>query len=232
MKKISSGFLLTVLAAVLPFLFSCQKQEPVRTTTAIVTVRADEPNQSVTFQLDEQTVAYPSNIKISDFGSEPRRALINFSKPEEGEVNPVSSVGPMIHVNWIQFILTKPMAEDFGDENALEYGEDPVELVYDWVTLVEDGYLNLRFRTLWSNYGITHRINLVYTPQPDNPYCVTLYHDAMDDRPDYESDSIVAFKLDGLPDTGGETVDLKVRWTSFMGPKSATFKYSTKKASN
>ena len=34
--------------------------------------------------------------------------------------------------------------------------------------------------------------------------------------------------LAGLPDTQGQTVDLKLEWRSFTGKKSATFKYRTR----
>jgi hypothetical protein len=43
------------------------------------------------------------------------------------------------------------------------------------------------------------------------------------------SDGHIAFRLDALPDTRGDIVDLKVNWTSFSGPKSAIFKYRSRK---
>lgn len=231
MKKASFIAILFFLAVLAPAVQSCQKVEPVQTIDAIVTVRPDPARNSVTFQLDETTLAYPVNVKGSDLGAEEKRALINFRKPNDDESVWYSSAGPQIFVNWIKFILTKPLAENFGEaENLDQYGEDPVEIVDDWRTLVEDGYLNLRFHTVWGG-NATHRINLVHTPVGDNVYCVTLYHDSMGDTSLYESDEMVAFNLSSLPDTGGNTVDLIIRWNSFSGPKSAVFKYCTKKAS-
>ena len=231
MKKESFIAFAFLLAAFAPALQSCQKLEPVQTIDAIVTVRPDAARNSVIFQLDEVTTAYPVNITGSDMGAEEKRALINFRKPEDDEAVWYSSVGPQIFVNWMKFILTKPLAENFGEEENLEqYGEDPVEILNDWRTLVEDGYLPLRFYTVWGG-NATHRINLVYTPEADNAYCVILYHDKMGDTSYYESDAMVAFNLGSLPDTHGQTVDLKVKWNSFKGPKSTTFKYCTKKAS-
>lgn len=43
-------------------------------------------------------------------------------------------------------------------------------------------------------------------------------------------DGLVAFKLDGLPDTNGKTVKLKLKWKSFTGDKSAEFDYCTQKS--
>ena len=48
----------------------------------------------------------------------------------------------------------------------------------------------------------------------------------------YQNDALVAFRLSELPDTNGQTVDLKVKWNSFSGPKSTTFKYCTRKETN
>ena len=47
-----------------------------------------------------------------------------------------------------------------------------------------------------------------------------------------EGDALVAFKLDELTDTQGETVKLKLKWNSFSGEKSAEFDYCTRKATN
>ena len=181
------------------------------------------------FQLDEDTVVYPVNIQVEETGVREHRALINYREAREKEANSASSKGPMIFVNWMKSILTKAPAENLGpEENIEEYGNDPVDLVDDWVTLVEDGYLNLRFRTMWGYGGKTHKVNLVYTPTEDNPYCVTFYHDAMGDTSDYQSDGIVAFSLDSLPDTNGQTVDLLVKWESFQGPKQEIFEYRSR----
>ena len=223
-------FILTISLVICSFAVqSCKKDEPVRLYDAIVTVKPSEDHSSVAFQLDEDTVVYPVNMKGSDFSPTEQRALINYREPTADECNLFDSRGPMIYVNWLQFILTKDMVPDLGPEdNEVEYGNDPVELVNDWVTLAEDGYLNLRFRTLWGNTGISHIVNLVYTPEEDNPYCVTFFHDAKGDYRLYEDDGIVAFRLEDLPDTGGQTVDLKVKWQSFSGPKQAIFNYRSR----
>ena len=44
------------------------------------------------------------------------------------------------------------MAPNLGEEeNNRTYGNDPVEILNDWVTIAEDGYLTLRFATRWGN---------------------------------------------------------------------------------
>ena len=83
---------------------------------------------------------------------------------------------------------------------------------------------------LWSNLGITHFVNLIPTNNPDNPYEVEFKHDANGDVNGRMGDGLVAFKLDDLPDTEGETVKLKLIWKSFSGEKSAEFDYRTRSA--
>ena len=62
------------------------------------------------------------------------------------------------------------MAPNLGEEeNNRTYGNDPVEILNDWVTIAEDGYLTLRFATCWGN-GQSHFVNLISTQNPDNSY--------------------------------------------------------------
>ena len=190
---------------------------------ALVTVK-EAADETVFFQLDDNTTLLPENITSHPFNSKEVRALVNYN-----ELDDASGVYDMaVHVNWIDSIRTKSMAPNMGDQNDDEYGSDPVEIVNDWVTIAEDGYLTLRFRTMWSNMGITHYVNLISTNNPNNPYEVEFMHDANGDTNGRMGDGLVAFKLDDLPDTEGETVKLKLIWKSFSGEKSAEFDYRTR----
>lgn len=199
--------------------------------SALVTVKPDAENTSFRMQVDDETVLWPVNMRQSPFGKKEVRALVNYREPTEAELESggfgKDKIG--VYVNWIDSILTKPMAEDLGEElNKTTYGTDPVEIVDDWVTVAEDGYLTLRIRTLWGS--ARHHLSLVHKTDAENPYFVTFYHDAEGDRGDRVGDALVAFSLEGLPDTNGETVDLTLQWESFSGVKSAKFKYCTRKA--
>ena len=98
-------------------------------------------------QLDDSTTLLPINVASSPFGEKEVRALVNYD-----EVDEVSGrYSKTVHINWIDSILTKPIAPDLGEENDVVYGTDPVEIVRDWVTIAEDGYLTLRFRTEWGD---------------------------------------------------------------------------------
>ena len=117
------------------------------------------------------------------------------------------------------------MAPTLGKQNETVYGKDPVEIVKDWTTVVEDGYLTLRFRTYFGN-GKKHVVNLV---KGDNPYEVVLHHNASGDTKGLIRDGLVAFRLSDLPDTQGKTVNLTLKWQSFSGVKTVKFKYKSRK---
>ena len=86
----------------------------------------------------------PVNMTSSPFGQKEVRALVNFDETNESS----GIYSKAVNINWIDSILTKPIAPDLGvTSNDSIYGSDPVEIVNDWVTIAEDGYLTLRFRT-------------------------------------------------------------------------------------
>ncbi len=231
MKKIS--YVLAVLGMITSMvtLQSCSSDNDgpsVVSANALVTVKPNADNTHVYLQLDDNTTLFPVNMSKSPFGNKEVRALINYTE-SEGYVGPYNYG---VNVNWIDSILTKPMVTNYGEEdNWTKYGSDEIEIVNDWVTVAEDGYLTLRFRTQWGN-GVVHHVNLVYRDDINNPYTVTFYHNANGDKTGIINDGLVAFKLDDLPDTKGETVDLTLQWKSYSGMKSTKFKYCTRKATN
>jgi len=194
-----------------------------RYPNALVTVKPIDGN-SFFLQLDDSTTLLPTNITSSPFGKKEVRALINLSvvdKPSEG-------YDKAVHINWIDSILTKQIAPDLGLDNDSIYGTDPIEIINDWVTIVEDGYLTLRFRTIYGDYGKAHFVNLLTSTDPTKPYEVEFRHNAYGDTHGMQRDGLVAFCLDNLPDTNGNTVKLKLKWKSFSGDKSVEFDYKTR----
>lgn len=232
--KVSSVFnkkLLIAIAAVVGSvsLQSCLDDDDnnysMRFPNALVTVKT-AADEFVFLQLDDKTTLLPTNLKKSPYNNKEVRALVNYDEVDE----PSGIYSQAVHVNWIDSILTKPFAPDLGEENDAVYGTDPVEIVNDWVTIAEDGYLTLRFRTIYGNSSKPHFVNLLKSNDPDAPYEVEFRHNANGDIYGTDGDGLVAFKLDGLPDTEGKTVKLKLKWKSFSGEKSAEFDYCTRKA--
>lgn len=211
-------------------LTSCQKNDVdygILYPTALVTVKPNDDNSRFTMQLDDKTVLRPINLKQSPFGTKEVRALVNY-RPANDNEKLLGVSDPQVYVHWMDSILTKASAANLGEEqNIQKYGNDEVEIVNDWVTVVEDGYLTLRFRTYWGSK--THTVNLVCDGDAENPYHVTFYHNANGDFRGRVGDGMVAFRLSDLPDTDGKTVDLTLEWNSFSGKKHTTFKYCTRK---
>jgi len=219
----ATGILLTML--ILPSCLDDDDDVSRLYPNALVTVK-EAADETVYFQLDETTTLLPVNITSHPFDSKEVRALVNYEEVDDSS----EEYDQAVRVNWIDSIRTKPMAPNLGEDNDNEYGNDPVEIVSDWVTIAEDGYLTLRFRTMWSQLGITHYVNLIPTNNPENPYEVQFKHDANGDVSGRVGDGLVAFRLDQLPDTEGETVKLKLIWDSFNGEKSMEFDYRTRAA--
>lgn len=187
---------------------------------ALVTLKTHPTDGTFYLQLDDSTTLVPTNMKQSPYGKKEVRAFVNFTQENTSRNNTYD-----VHVNWVDSIRTKEMDIHLGaTDNAMTYGNDPLEIIKSWETVVEDGYLTIRFRTYFS-MGRTHYLRLV---KGDKPYEVILYHDADGDVHGQVADGVIAFRLNDLPDTEGETVDLTLRWNSFSGEKSAQFKYRTR----
>ena len=195
------------------------------TANALVTVKPMDTG--VYLQLDDSTMLYPTNLQKASYNKE-MRALVSLSRPNKADILYADGL-QSVYVNWIDTIRTKSMAKDMQGKNEATYGADPLEIVKDWTTVCEDGYLTLRFRTYFST-GNVHRLNLV---RGSKPYEVELYHDAAGDslnglKPVQVGDGLIAFRLNDLPDTEGKTVELTLKYKSYSGEKNIKFKYRTR----
>lgn len=229
MKRIKIFLLMATVLMAAPALTSCDvtddnNQGPI-TPNALVTIKPIDAN-SFYMQLDEQTTLKPINMKGSPYGENEVRALVAYTEVDDDP----APYDKAVRVTWMDDVLTKAtIVRDV--ENTEDYGNDPVDIIDDWVTIVEDDYLTLRFRTVSGNVGQAHRVNLV-AENPANPYEVRFCHDANGDvMGNRMFDGLVAFNLSTLPDTEGKSVKLKLVWDSFSGEKSHEFDYCTRKDS-
>lgn len=226
LSKIKNGLLFAMAALLIQ---SCSKDDDydysVMMPNALVTVKTDA-NDKLFLQLDDETTLLPVNITESPYEGKEVRALVNYKEVEE----PSGSHNKAVHVYWMDSILTKKLVEPLSTEEETDkvYGNDPVEIVNDWVTIAEDGYLTLRFRTVWGgNPDVKHFVNLIAL-DPEN-YVVEFRHNAYGDTYGHVADALVAFKLDELlPDTNGKTVKLTLKWKAFNEEKSHEFDYCSR----
>ena len=190
---------------------------------AMVTVKPNADNTEVTLQLDDYTVIHPDNLQKSPFGTKEvrARACLDYQNDDQH-----------VDVVWLDSVLTKRLTKNLGneEENRKAYGNDPINILNDWITVAEDGYLTLHFATVFGN-GSQHKLNLVHRDDVNTPYYFTLYHDAQGDFTGLEQDGIVAFKLYDLPALQeiDQPVHITLEWNTRLGTQSAKFKYTPRK---
>ncbi len=211
--------ILGLLAAVFGFQ-SCldTNDEPSDTLNALVTVKTGEDGKTF-LQLDEKTTLFPENVTGKLFDGKEVRALTNYVELDKE----TPGFSKTVKVNFIDSIRTKDMDVVTPDKPLDSYGNDPLEIMNDWVTIAEDGYLTLRIRTNWSAPTKPHYLYLVGDVDSENPFVVELRHDAKGDTYGPLADGLIAFRLSHLPEDAPADQKLTVRWNSPSGMKKADF---------
>ncbi len=184
---------------------------------AIVTVKTLESGQTY-FQVDGKTTLLPVDWKNPYKGE--TRALLRYEELSDGNSGQFSK---SVNVVWIDSVLTKKAV--ICTDEFKKGADDPIELVGDWLTVCEDGYLTLHFAAWWGvDNRKPHYVNLGIDPATRNLY---LRHDVNGDvancRP---AEGIVAFKIDELLTDVKDSDELTLHWTASDGEKKATIKYS------
>lgn len=191
--------------------------------TAIVTVKQSE-NGAVYFQLNEDKRLYPQNYEYPFTGL--RRIICGLQ--ETG--------GDSCRVLWMEFLEQgskdhyyvpvaapedgpeDPFPED-GPEDSFPH--DGLDILEDWMTGAEDGFLTLHYSTWWGDGSVAHRLRLVYGTHPGNPYELLLSHDRNNDAFLEKADALICFDINDLPSTEGKYVNLRLKWTDSEGKPAA-----------
>ncbi len=223
-------------AAALLSLSSCLKDDNVDYSmmypNALVTCKTSEAGEFY-LQLDDKTTLKPLNVQTSPFKGKQVRALTNFTDKGPYEHSGTGmKFDRAVEVNWIDSVRTKSLVMSKGDrvQDDEAYGTAPIEILDSWVTVLEDGYLTLAFCADWGNPHEPHAVNLVMGADKDDPYYLEFRHDNLKDKFDMggiNMNGIVAFDLSALPDTGGKTVKMTIRYQSFRGEHKVEFDYCT-----
>ena len=173
--------------------------------SAIVSVRTAQDG-TVFFQVDDQTRLLPSGDPAPYKGLE--RILCGLIV----YADQIPEYGHRADVLWYD-------ALDKGTVSSAPAagGDDALEILSDWMTSCEDGYLTLHYETWWGDKAVPHAFTLVTGLNPDDPYEVTLRHDARGDGRKEKADSVVYFDLQSLPDTGDEVKTLTLKWKNSEG---------------
>lgn len=177
-------------------------------------------------RLDDGDKLWPAATNYPGYKPKPnQRAFVNFTILADAEHGNLAGFDNYIKINAIHDILTKPIAPNEGAKNDSIYGTDPVNIAKDNIW-IGDGFLNIFFEANWGGQK-AHFLNLIQPDIDNEPYTVEFRHNAFDDPQNVRSGGRVAFHLGYLPDTNGQTVDLKIRYWSFEGVKEIILPYNT-----
>ena len=176
---------------------------------AIVTVKQDASG-TIYFQLDDNTVLFPYNYNMPFNGME--RIICGLA---------VANGANECHVQWM----------DFLEKGDISYTQDAIDdgldIIDDWMTSVEDGFLTIHYNAWWGNGTNPH---LLLVKPSANTYELTIVHQMNGDEPLEKADALVYFDInDILPNTEGTYKDLTIKWKSIEGAaKSKTFRFRSR----
>lgn len=176
---------------------------------AIVTVKRS-PTDTIYFQLDDNTRLCPGNFQKP--GWELQRIICHLTEYPY----PISCYGNYAEVDWLE-----PLEKGEFTFSAATGDGDGVDIITDWMTSVEDGFLTLHYRTWWGSGDVQHRLSLHSGLNPEDPYELLLVHDARGDAALEEADALVYFDINSLPSTEGNYTTLTLKWTSGEGTRTA-----------
>lgn len=180
----------------------------------VVEIMTAEPisENSYYFIRDNGETLWP--LANSDYGFAPKsrqRAQVNYTMLSDS----IPGYSHGIKVNWVDGILTKTIAPNENTLNDSIYGTDPIELI---AMETGGGYLDILFGANYGNSGESHYVNLIPADSINKAsYDLEFRHNAYDDPPLMSAQGLVSFDLSTLPDTGGETVTLRIKFNTFDG---------------
>ena len=125
----------------------------------------------------------------------------------------------------VEWASTLDMGEVCYDMQAR--AGDPVDILGDWITSLEDGFLTLHY-AIRASGSVKHGFSLYPSADPDT---YRLVHDAYRDTGGSQIDGIVCFDVSHLlPDTEGKTVELHLDYIDLNNTqKRLTVEYQSPK---
>lgn len=175
--------------------------ENIKSAYAIFTARQSDSGV-VYLQVNDSTRLYPENMQDEFAGVCRMFGLIRVSGSQ------FMDYGYRTVVDWSEPIDEGKMQAGFPASGS----GDTIDVLDDWMTSVEDGYLTVHYSTFWGTDPVGHSFSLVRVGDPGNPYRLRLVHYRNGDAAEVEGDGLICFDLRDLPETGGEYVDLVLTW--------------------
>ena len=175
----------------------------------IATCKTDQATKHAYLQVTKNETFYPENVSDQLFGGKELRAYCYLKLDPKKQTPGFDYTGTIAAIDSIR---TKDVLKKTAGFDPERYGNDPIDIVSDWMSVAEDGYLTLRLRSLW-NMAPVHYVNLIW--DSEKPTVFELRHDACGDIQGVLRDGLIAFRLPQLP-TG--TKAITVAYKSFNGP--------------
>ena len=177
---------------------------------AIGTLRSQEGVRYI--KMDEKTCSQVMNPETVTDIKDGTRVFLEFRYVVYEKV--AAFCTDAILVEWVSPIDAGDVSlldfeECFPVENTRTQYTDPVDIVMDWMTSLEDGFLTLHYMTPQSG-DKKHSFALYRSMNVNDKYTYYLVHNADGDKGPV-SEGIVYFDVSRLlPETGGETVKLSL----------------------
>lgn len=166
--------------------------------SAIVTVKQNASG-SVFFQLDDETRLFPTNYAQPYNGMQ--RIMCGLRVYRQNSCD----------VLWMDFLEKGEFVKAGNAES------DGADILSDWMTSVEDGFLTVHYSAWWGEGDVEHTLRLVSGKNPDNPYELWFCHGSNGDASSRKADALVYFDINSLPSTGGDYVPLTLKWQNCAG---------------
>ena len=184
---------------------------------AILTVKKT-PTDTVYFQLDDATTIFPRNYQENFSRMERIFCDISVYNLPTGRFTYTGTV------NWAE-----PVDEGVVTADASIKGDLGLDIIDDWMTSVEDGYLTVHYNTWWGSKPVQHSFYVISGTDPADPYTIVLEQKAGGDKKEEQGDALVCFDINSLPDTEGNYKELTLKWTTGGGePKEKCFEFKTR----
>ena len=173
---------------------------------AVVTVMQTE-QQIIFFQVDSVSRLYPLNYEQPFTGPKRLacRVIDSLDDIVEGNKN--------YHLGWVIWSEEVVKGEvGIADAEIQPLPDDGLDILEDWMTTLEDGFLTLHYASFWGDGSVEHRMCLDKTGEAE--FCLRYYRNG--DENLHEGDALIYFDLnDCLPKTEG--MDIKLKWTTGAG---------------
>ena len=184
---------------------------------AILTIKKT-PTDTVYLQLDDSTTIYAVNYQSGYTRMEKVFCDITVSNTSVGRFKYKG------YINWLE-----PIDEGQVTADASVSGDLGLDIIDDWMTGLEDGYLTIHYNTWWGANPVQHDMYVITGTNPADPYELVLRQDACGDTKDEEGDALICFDINSLPDTGDDYKELTLKWTSSGGTAAEKkFKFKTR----